>query len=340
MILILIAAISIPFLPALSLVRDGEAGYAEDDSFRISFSGHQLYMADEHIEFGQIDRAGLVRTIADPYSAPMTLRPQAKPYAYSGKHSGAVLKLGPLAAGTSLSDRPFAFAYSDFGYMEAAMLFAFSGSESDRIIGDPFRNEEGNVLYAAVGGGYSIFSAMGIFSFSDTKGISLYGALGAEYEDYSIYVMAGDPISLYSGRDSRLFGIRGSIGEEGFRSEFELTYGAIPVFSNNFMPRTAELRTELWIGNARLYSAMRYSFTRTGRTYKSDYAAISFDGLRIGYSSSGGIVASYSHDLFEIGIENRSYYIEVKLGFIADNADITIRLTSDGHIRTAVSMVL
>ena len=98
MILILIAAISIPFLPALSLVRDGEAGYAEDDSFRISFSGHQLYMADEHIEFGQIDRAGLVRTIADPYSAPMTLRPQAKPYAYSGKH-------GAFAGGNFLRQR-------------------------------------------------------------------------------------------------------------------------------------------------------------------------------------------------------------------------------------------
>ena len=327
-------------LAGISFARDGGSAYTGADGFRLSLSDGRLYLADEHIAFGQIDRFGLVRTLSDPYGSPPSLRPRASAFSRTGERSGFVLSLGPLSAGASLNGRPLLFASAEFSHFEAAVLLAFPGEDPGTIVSDAYREETGRVLYAGISGGYGVFSAMGIFSFSDTKGIGLFGSAGVEYGGYSLYAMAGDPISLYGGRDTRLFGIRGSIGEEGFRSEFSVIFGGVPVFSDEFMPYQAVLRSELAVEGIRLESVMRYSFTRTGRTYKSDIITLSFDGLRIGYSSSGGLIASYSHGMFEIGIEDGRAYAEVQLDFGAEDADVMIRLHSDGEIETGVSLVL
>ncbi len=322
-----------------SIAQDGRTSYIRTEDVIISISGAGLFLSSESIEAGQIDRFGLVRTLKDPYGSAFSLRPEASSYAFSSKRMGAVLKLGPLRAGASLNDRPMAFAYASLPYAEGAVLYAFPGRSSDALLQSPMTGEDASVLYMATSGGYSIFKAMGILSYSDKEGLSLFGAAGVQWRKYSLFLLGGDAVTLYGDDEPDRWGIRGSFGEEGFRCEFSFISGEPPVFSNDFLSFRAYIRSELEIGGVRLYSSMRYSLSRRGRMTKSDCITVSYEGFRVGYSSSDGIIASFRHDLFEIGIEGRKLYVEITLEFRAE-ASFEMKLCSDGTMEAGISLVL
>ena len=312
------------------------------DGCSVSFSSGRITIRSPYFKAGDIGRFGLLRTIADPYSSAFSLRPEISLHQRYSRQSGFAAGMDGFIAGASLSGRPLVFIQSGWkDYIEGALLFAFPGESGEHgYLADAAAPVDIPVLYASVRGGWRFFDIAGILSFSPDEGIELFGAAGLYWEKYSIYLMAGDTMPLYNERSARSWGIRVSIGETGFRSDIAFQFGAPPVYSADYLPFRASIRSELDIHGIRIYSSMEYSFSGKGNAHKRDRIIFSYEGFSIGYDTSSGPIASYKHRMFEIGYEDRSIYAEIEMDIGEEGRSIRLRLSSDGTVETALSISL
>ena len=312
------------------------------DGYSVSFSSGRITVNSPYFNAGDIGRFGLLRTIADPYSSAFSLRPEISLHQRYSRQSGFAAGMDGFIAGASLSGRPLVFIQSGWkDYIEGALLFAFPGGSGEHgYLADAAAPVDIPVLYASVRGGWRFFDLAGILSFSPEEGIELFGAAGLYWGKYSIYLMAGDTMPLYNERSARAWGIRVSIGEAGVRSDIAFLVGTPPVYSADFLPLKASIRSELDIHGIRIYSSMEYSFSGKGNAHKRDKIILSYEGFSIGYDTSSGPVASYRHRMFEIGYEDRSLYAEIEMDIAGEGRSIRLRLSSDGTVETALSISL
>ena len=341
----LIAFLLLLFFSAPAFAGDAEAYSGRfslvGDEYAISYADGHISIDSMYLSAGEIGRFGLLRTISDPYSSAFSLKPETSVRYGYGRQSGVVAGTDALSAGFSLGGRPLAFAYSGSEYIEGALLFAFPGAESEGgyLIND-LSSSGASMLYAGISGGWEFFRLTGIASFSPETGFTLFGAAGLYWERYSVYVIGGDTVPVHGERSPRTWGVRVTIGEPGFRSDISVAFGSHPVYSSDFLPVRASIRSELEMHGLRIYSSMEYSFSAKGRVHKRDRIAFHYMGFTLGYDTSSGAIASYSHDLFEVGYEDGKVYAEVELDLGRDGAEAEIRLSSDGSVDTALSIAL
>ena len=307
----------------------------------VSFAEGKVSVQSRNLEVGEIDRLGLLRTLKSPYSSSFSLRPEIVPFSRSSGRSGVLLGTDSLSFGFSTGNRPLVFAYAGFEYFEGAVLYAFPG----RNDGEGYLTERGAgtdvpMLYMAGRGGWKFFQILGVMSFSPEEGVELLGAAGIRHGKYSLDIIGGDTAVLYEGKNTQSWGLRLSIGETGFRSDISVVFGSPAIYSADFLPYKASVRSELELHGVRVYSSMEYSFSRKGRAHKRDCITVSWMGFEAGYDTSGGFLASYEHDIFKVGYENGRVYAEVELMFDTDDAELRLRLSSDGTIDTALSIGL
>ena len=324
----LLLSSGIPVLSAGLSVDSGQFAMSSEE-YSVSFSNGRVSIDGKYFSAGDIGRFGLLRTVSDPYSSAFSLRPDASIHQNNGRQSGIIGGVDAFKVGFSLDGRPLAFAYAGSEYAEGAVVFAFPG----------YRAADASVLYMAVSGGWKFFRAAGIASFSPEKGFELFGALGMYWGRYSLFVLGGDAIPLYERGSMRSWGLRFSIGESGFRSDFSLFFGTDPVFTSSFRPVKASIRSELEVHGIRVYSSMEYSFSPRGSVYKRDRIVFNFMGFSAGYDTSGGPVLAYSHDIFEIGYEDGAVYAEIRLP-MSGQREAELRLSSDGSVDIALSIAL
>ena len=335
----LLLSSGIPVRSAGLSVDSGQFAMSSEE-YSVSFSNGRVSIDGKYFSAGDIGRFGLLRTVSDPYSSAFSLRPDASIHQNNGRQSGIIGGVDAFKVGFSLDGRPLAFAYAGSEYAEGAVVFAFPGyrAEESYLIPETLP-ADASVLYMAVSGGWKFFRAAGIASFSPEKGFELFGALGMYWGRYSLFVLGGDAIPLYERGSMRSWGLRFSIGESGFRSDFSLFFGTDPVFTSSFRPVKASIRSELEVHGIRVYSSMEYSFSPRGSVYKRDRIVFNFMGFSAGYDTSGGPVLAYSHDIFEIGYEDGAVYAEIRLP-MSGQREAELRLSSDGSVDIALSIAL
>ena len=311
------------------------------EEYAVSFSSGNISIRSKYFSTGEIGRFGLLRTISDPYSSVFSLRPEVSVHQRNVRQSGVAIGIDALTAGFSLDERPFVFAYSGNKYIEGALLFAFPGiADDESYLENGLSSSPFPILYAGIGGGWKFFRTVGIASFSPEMGVELFGAAGLYWGKYSVYILGGDTIPIYGRRDGRTWGLKVSIGEAGFRSDFSVVFGRAPVYSSDFLPVRASIRSELEIHGLMIYSSMEYSFSAKGKVHKRDRIIFRYQGFSIGYDTEGGAIISYEHDVLEIGYEDRKVYAEITIDLGSDMVAAEIRLSSDGSAETALSISL
>ena len=176
---------------------------------------------------------------------------------------------------------------------------------------------------------------MGIASFSPEVGYS--GTIGGRLYsgDYSISFIYGSPIALYSDDEEYLWGMRGSIGEDGFYSEFSFSYGETPVFSEEYLPRSSRLYSVLEIGDIKLYSRMEHSFTARGNDSSDKEFGFAYGPFECGYSTSDGFYAALDFSYMTVGFRNGCPFVAFSYRFGFSDGDIDISLSSDGEFASS-----
>lgn len=310
-----------------------------EDMFRLSLTDGNLFMDLGPMRVGQIDRSGLVRTIAEPHGVGRGIELECLPFTADGHRSGAVLALGPLSVGIALDDRPLAAASLSYDSFSLALLYA-GDSMQGRPLMHQWRLEERETLYWAASVDLGFLRALGIASFSRYLGLDGFLSLSAEWNGYSVSIAAGGPPLLYDDYDRFLYSVSGMIKKDCFMSEFELRIGEAPVFSEDYLPYEAELRSILDIHGVIIYSAMEYSFSRRGRSRKRDRFTIRHGFLELGYDSDHGLVALFRYGGIEAGFDEGRGYVELERELDTEHSRLLLRLSSDRSVAVAIALDL
>ena len=310
------------------------------DGFSLSLPHPRLYLKAGPLTVGEIDRRGLLRTLSEPHGGHYGLRLEASPFRTDGRRSGAVLEAGPLSVGVSLGDRPLAAASLSYEHASAAMLYALPGSFDESVMGDRKDSEGQAVLYGGASGRWWIFSCLALFSFSPDLGFDGFISASVGYGRYSLSFSAGSLPVLYDDETRYMYSISGSIGEEGFRSEFSLKIGNKPVFSDEYLAYEAYIRSRLELYGIRVYSSMEYSFSKRGKSSKSDRITIEAYGFKLGYDSDYGLVAVYDSDIVEFGYDEGRLYAAIETDLLGERSRMRIRLSSDSSIDVSIALDL
>ena len=203
-----------------------------------------------------------------------------------------------------------------------------------------FLSERGFIVCAEDHLGHGAFNALGIASFAEHLGFDGFLSLSAAWNGYSLSVAAGGPQLLYDDSQRFLYSVNGTIREEGFISEFELRIGEAPVFSEDYLPYEAELRSRLDIHGVIIYSAMEYSFSRRGRSHKRDRFTIRYDFIELGYDSDHGLIALFRYGGIEAGFDEGRGYVELERELETEHSRLLLRLSSDSSFSIAVALDL
>ena len=338
MVLIILLIVSLP-LHAGGAYASSDLREIRGDSFRVSLTDGNLFMDIGPLRVGQIDRSGLVRTIAEPHGGRHGLELECLPFRSDGRRSGAVLDLGPLSVGMALDDRALFAASLSYDSFSIAMRYA-GDVTSDRPLIHQWRQEERETLYWAASVEVGAFNALGIASFAEHLGFDGFLSLSAAWNGYSLSVAAGGPQLLYDDSQRFLYSVNGTIREEGFIYEFELRIGEAPVFSEDYLPYEAELRSRLDIHGVIIYSAMEYSFSRRGRSHKRDRFTIRYDFIELGYDSDHGLIALFRYGGIEAGFDEGRGYVELERELETEHSRLLLRLSSDSSFSIAVALDL
>ena len=300
-----------------------------------SFASMEAYLSLGPLSYGDISRKGLIATLSNPYRLEADFLPKAeRPGRYSG-HSGFVLTLGPVYLLASSDKRMlFSIAY-DNEYFDAAVLYAGKNLDDGGFHESSLRRGVFETIYFAAEGRWRFFSLMGIASFSPEVGYS--GTIGGRLYsgDYSISFIYGSPIALYADDEEYLWGMRGSIGEDGFYSEFSFSYGETPVFSEEYLPRSSRLYSVLEIGDIKLYSRMEHSFTARGNDSSDKEFGFAYGPFECGYSTSDGFYAALDFSYMTVGFRNGCPFVAFSYRFGFSDGDIDISLSSDGEFASS-----
>ena len=309
------------------------------DGFRLSLADPRLSIDSGPLAVGQIDRTGLVHTIAEPHGGVHGIELECMPFASEGRRTGARIRFGPLSAGFSLDGRPLAAASLSYERMSLAVLYAWKGS-TDRPLLRQWKDEEMETLYGAASLEAGPFRALGIISFSDHLGIDGFLSLSATWDGCSISVAAGALPPLYDDYSRFLYSVNGTIRRDSFLSEFELRIGETPVFSADYLPYEASIRSRLELHGVVISSSMDYSFSRRGRSRKRDRFTLRYGIVELGYDSLDGPVAIIRACGVEVGFDEGRAYAELERGFVTEHARLRLRLSSDSSIGVAISLDL
>ena len=337
--MLLIIASAVPASCA-SMDISGTSGRMGNDGFSIVLPSMRLSLEAGPLSVGEIDRRGLVRTLSELHDGRWDLSLEASRFRSDGWRSGAVLSLGPLSLGMSLNDRAFAAASLSFNHVDAAVLYAFAGSSPDSFMEDRHESERQDVLYGGLSFSWWIFRAAGIFSFSPVLGLDGYLSLAAEHGRYSITLAAGSRPVLYSDDARYLYSISGTIGEDGFLSQFSFKIGNEPVFSDEYLGYEAYIKSGLELYGITIYSSMEYCFSSHGHSTKSDRFTIEAYGFELGYDNAYGIVAVYDAGIVEFGYDEGRFFAAIEHEMAGSMSRMHLRLSSDRLIDVAISIDL
>ena len=332
----------IPLLPLSALQMEGtpDARSVSGDSFSISFPSMRISLEAGPLSVGEIDRRGLVRTISDIHEGYSDLRLEAHPFHSDGRRYGAVLDLGPLSIGFSLNDRALAAASLSFEGFSVAVLHASEGGAEETFLEDRKDSVKESVLYGAASFSWRMLSGTGLFSFSPDLGFDGFASIALRHDDYSIVLSMGSPPVLYDDSTRFMYSLSGSIGEDGFRSEFSFRTGNAPVFTGDFLPYEADLRSRLSIHGVTVRSSMEFSFTKKGSSHKRDRFTVEAYGIRLGFDSGYGLIAVYDGGAVEFGYDEGRLYAELGLEMWGARSRVKVRLSSDSIMDVYLSLDL
>ena len=318
---------------------DGSQTIIDSSSASFSFSSMEAYLSLGPLSYGDISKEGLVATLSDPYRLRVSMLPRAmKPGRYESD-SGFVLSLGSLSLLASTDSRPLLSISYDHEYFDAAILYAGSGVDERGFHDAADESALFKTLYFAAEGGWKYITLLGIGSFSPEIGYRGALGIGLKHEAYSLSFIYGSPIALTHDSDPSLWGIRGSFGGDGFYSEFRLSYGSAPVFSEDYLPRSSEIFSVLEAGAFRFYSRMEHSFSRNGNSVREDEFAISYGCLDAGYSTEDGFFISLDFGHFTIGFRRGAPFVAFSYAFSLGESRIDFSLSTDGDIDTSFRLM-
>ena len=311
-----------------------------DDSFSISLPYMRISLDAGPLTVGEIDRRGLFRTLSSLHDGRNELTLEASSFRSDGWRSGAVVEAGPLSIGASLNDRAAVAVSLSYDYMDIAVLYAFPGEDEGRFMEDRKSGESQSVLYGGASFSWWIFSGAGIVSFSPDFGFDGFISLTAEYGKYSLSLAVGSPPVLYDDSPRFMYSASGSIGADGFLSEFSFRIGGDPVFSDEYRTYEADIKSKLELYGITIYSSMEYSFSRRGMSSKSDRFTVEAFGIRLGYDSDYGLVAVYDAGAVEFGYDEGSFFASLEFEAFGEHSRMRLRLSSDSAIDVSISLDL
>ena len=309
-------------------------------NFRISLTRMRVYLDLGVFSAGELDRTGLVRTLSHPHEKQQSLTLECTPFRSDGDHAGAAVALGPFRAGISLNGRPAAAVSLSYENFSAAVLYAGKGGAENDLVPVWAESLSFPVLYGAVSARLGAFSLLFAGSAADDLGMEGFVSLSAGTDSAAVTVSAGRLFPLYSDSDDYLYSVHGMLKRKQFSTEFSFRIGSAPVFSDDYLPYEAEIRSSLELSSITVHSSMEYSFSRTGRSLKKDRFTISHDLFELGYDSSCGVVAVFRAGPVEAGYDEGRFFVALEKRAVTEHASILLRLSSDSLISVSAAVDL
>ncbi len=333
--LFLICIITLPLFSASLESASGSGSFSASDA-ALSFSSGRAWFRFGPLEYGEIARSGLLHSLSDPHSFSFSLLPEVSMPRKEWGCDGFVLSINPFSVLWSTDERIItALAYNG-RIISASFAFAYQGEEDGGFHVDQGMSAEYATLYGGVSLSFPYLTLSAVLSFSPDIGVRGVVRGEAKKDRYSLSVSYGSLIALYPDSSDEIFGISGSFGRDAFWYSFSYSLGALPVFSDEYLPKKASADAALDFGLFEISTEMEYSFTKSGRRNHRESFSLNCNIIELGYDTEDGIFIILKDEHMSFGWKDGSPFVSFKAEIEMLSARVRAAISTGGSFELSI----
>ena len=324
--------------PSVSL-STGDGMIASDNA-SFSFRTGRTYIDLGLLSYGEIGSSGLLRTMDSPHSTVPEFIPEVIRPGRNDGRNGFVFSSRDFHAVFSTDERPVVGIAFSSPYLTLGFLHADGVKQDESFHDDKGRGISFDTEYWGIGFSWRFLNISFMLSFAEEIGFRGVASIFLEKDDYSLSLSYGSLIALYADSPDSTFGIKGSFGENGYLFVFSIGYGAIPVFSDEYLSSESYTASRFDIGGVRIIAESESSFTSNGKRTHSERFSFLYSMLSLGYDTDEGLFVAIDFGHFAIGYRDRMPFVEMEQEIRKDGFSILAGVSTDEGISIGVRCYL